>query len=812
MTAINSSTGDQTTQYVYGTTLADSDIASSLLKAAEIYPDSEDGDDQVRFAYNRQVQVKQTTDQNGTVHQFEFDKLGRQIHDRVTTVGTGVDDAVLRLSTEYEVRGMKSKLTSWNNASVTSGDVVNECQFEYNDFGQLVTEYQEHGGEVNTSTTPKVQYGYADGSANTIRPTSLTYPNGRVIAYTYGASGSIPDAISRVDAIEDDDDTALAQYSYLGGSVPAPSLMGNGQTDARFVITDYTEPQIKLTMVNLSGSNDPDTGDIYSGFDRFGRVKDNRWYNYNTSSDVDRIKYGYDRNGNRTYRENTVAASYGKHFDEKYLNDLIDRLSHMDRGDLTALHDAITNKTFAQCWTLDATGNWKGFRQDDTGDGTWDLNQSRASNPVNEITGITEFAGPSWVTPAYDAAGNMTTMPKVANATVSQTCAYDAWNRLISVAEEPTTVSGYVYDAAKRRIIQQSYTFGVLTESRHLYNTEPSKWQVIEERLGTTPDSADAQCQFVWGLRYVDDLMLRDRDTDSEGTLDEQLYCLQDANWNATTLADSGGAAVERFSYSPYSMPAYLTAAFGYRAQSSYNWETLYSGYHFEIGTGLYHVRNRVFDSCLGTWLQRDPLGQSAGMNLHEYIQSRPMLLTDPTGLIPPQVLAAIGGCIAGAIGGAIGPILEALATALSPWEKPGCFSTTYTACNIGCNAITGCLGGALTGFIVSSNPALAGSAGCLGGFVSSALSALCTAYFGCSPLTVCDAGIIAGSTIAGCWSGPSGLTEHSVGNSVLELIWDSLKEVVGYVASSSGLFSGVLNANIGLSTTVCEGVADVFT
>ncbi|MEZ6131594.1 MAG: hypothetical protein R3C59_23230 [Planctomycetaceae bacterium] len=28
---------------------------------------------------------------------------------------------------------------------------------------------------------------------------------------------------------------------------------------------------------------------------------------------------------------------------------------------------------------LDETGNWEGFKQDDNGNGTWDLNQSRTS-------------------------------------------------------------------------------------------------------------------------------------------------------------------------------------------------------------------------------------------------------------------------------------------------------------------------------------------------------------------------------------------------------------------------------------------------
>jgi hypothetical protein len=78
-------------------------------------------------------------------------------------------------------------------------------------------------------------------------------------------------------------------------------------------------------------------------------VKDNRWYNYGTSSDTDRIKYGYDRNGNRTYRENTVATANSAKFDEQYLYDLLDRLKHMDRGQLTALKDSITNRS--EKWT-----------------------------------------------------------------------------------------------------------------------------------------------------------------------------------------------------------------------------------------------------------------------------------------------------------------------------------------------------------------------------------------------------------------------------------------------------------------------------
>ena len=81
LTAKNPATGDQVTTYVYGTTLADSDIARKDLLRAEIYPDSDDvadplGNgvdgiyDRVEYRYNRQGERTEKKDQNGTVHVY----------------------------------------------------------------------------------------------------------------------------------------------------------------------------------------------------------------------------------------------------------------------------------------------------------------------------------------------------------------------------------------------------------------------------------------------------------------------------------------------------------------------------------------------------------------------------------------------------------------------------------------------------------------------------------------------------------------------------------------------------------------------
>ena len=69
------------------------------------------------------------------------DKLGRPQHDRVTTVGSNVDTGVLRLTRSYEVRGLLSQSTGYDNAAVGSGNVVNDIQYAYNGFALLTTEY-----------------------------------------------------------------------------------------------------------------------------------------------------------------------------------------------------------------------------------------------------------------------------------------------------------------------------------------------------------------------------------------------------------------------------------------------------------------------------------------------------------------------------------------------------------------------------------------------------------------------------------------------------------------------------------------------
>ena len=114
-----------------------------------------------------------------------------------------------------------------------------------------------------------------------------------------------------------------------------------------------------------------------------------------------------------------------------------------------------TSGTFEQQWGLDATGNWKTFKQDNDGNGTWELNQTRTANKANEITGITNSVGVAWATP---------------------TEALEIWRagvvNLLMCQFESRKIRALTYPARLSTCLDPSkdaYTSGTLTEAWHYY-------------------------------------------------------------------------------------------------------------------------------------------------------------------------------------------------------------------------------------------------------------------------------------------------------------------------------------------------------
>ena len=60
----------------------------------------------------------------------------------------------------------------------------------------------------------------------------------------------------------------------------------------------------------------------------------------------------------------------------------------------------------------------------------------------------------------------------------------------------------------------------------------------------------------------------------------------------------------------------------------------IYCGYRYDAETENYYARNRYYSQVLGRWLTRDPIGYQGGINLYEYVASRPVGNVDATGLV----------------------------------------------------------------------------------------------------------------------------------------------------------------------------------
>ncbi len=621
----------QTTTYVYGSTVDDSGVARSDLLRAVIYPDSDDtaayagpvptlddgadgAFDRVQYTYNRLGQQITYTDQNGTEHTYTYDDLGRVVSDSVTALGANVDDSVMRIDRSYEVRGLLEWVTSYD----ADDDVVNEVKRTYNEYGQLVREYQEHeGAVVSSGADPSlwVAYTYSD-AAHGLRPTKVFYPNHVTEAswIFFGYGGQEDSQLNRLKAIRDVNNTILTVYGYVGLST--------------IYMENYAEPDVKLDY-RIGPEAAP-----YKGWDRFGRVADQVWVKYGAGNGpVDRYRYGYDPAGNRTYRENIQSGLAGKFLDETYTYDGVNRLTGVSRGDYNATTGQLTNLAFAQDWGLDATGNWQTFDEDSNGNGTYDLEQLRTSNAANEIADIWD-----WRDPAYDATGNMTTMPQPDAPADAFEVKYDAWNRLVEVSDGGILIAKYEYDGTGRRIVKQADTeapAGIDHYEHYYYNGV----QMIEMRdtdnPSAVPKSLAPDSRYIWSPRYIDALILRDRDTNGDGDFDQRLYYLSDANMNVTALFDSATrTVVERYVYDPYGKVTVYNANWSATQDpSEIDNAYLYTGRRLDAETGLYFYRARYYHPGLGAFVARDPLGMVDGANLYNYVLSNPLLFVDPLGL-----------------------------------------------------------------------------------------------------------------------------------------------------------------------------------
>ena len=356
-------------------------------------------------------------------------------------------------------------------------------------------------------TTPSVQYVYDDGAtggvASHLRMTDIIYPNGRDISYSYGTAGGADDVLSRMYVIGSGSNT-YSEYTYLGAGT--------------IVTESYLEPQVQLDY----------SANSFAAWDRFGRVLNQVWATYGgTPTTLDGYQYTYDRDSNRTVRTNLTDSA----LNELYGYDSLNRLTSDTR-----------NGTSYQQWTLDSLGNWTGFTNNSQ-------SQTRTFDSANELT-----SGTGMATPAFDASGNMTTVPNPSNPATGLTCTYDAWDRMAEVLSGTTIVAQYQYFGDNRRD-EKLTNYNSSNVPQNVVYYFLSGQQVVETRAGaptSAPTSLPPQYQYLWSDRYIDAPIQRDSFNGSGQIQPSQrLFYLGDANYNVTALVNTSGQVVERYVYDP---------------------------------------------------------------------------------------------------------------------------------------------------------------------------------------------------------------------------------------------------------------------
>ena len=397
------------------------------------------------------------------------------------------------------------------------------------------------------------------------------------------------------------------------------TVLGNSQLSTLNVHQyQYNEGNQRTNQTFMAGNY------MSYAYDDIGQLKTAKGWESDTITPRQHEQFGfaYDKGWNLNRRTNNALVQT---FGVNNLNELTNatRTGNMTVvGNTTTAATSVTlNNSIAELY----------------GDNAFARTNVSLVNGTNTFTAIAENATglkdtniitaylPTPVTYYYDARGNLTNDGR-------RVFYYDDENQLTSVTVSNAWRSEFAYDGMMRRRIRKEYTWQSsawlkTNEVRYVYDGR----LVIQERdtnnltLVTYTRGNDLSGTRE-GAGGIGGLLARTANLPQLTPSVWSAFYHADGNGNITAMVNPSGNRVAQYHYDPYGN---LLDMNGPLAEANL---IRFSSKEHHANSGLVYYLYRYYDSNLQRWVNRDPIEESGGRNLYEFVGSQPVSKFDPLG------------------------------------------------------------------------------------------------------------------------------------------------------------------------------------
>ena len=541
--------------------------------------------------------------------------------------------------------------------TVTTRDRLGRAKVLQDAAGSRSFDYTRHGAlESETFTSgilagQKIEQGFDALLRTRTHAASFGTESLGVTTYGYGPSGAVGSVSGNGNTASyfyHSQQRTLENVTYTSDGEAGPMLQSTRKHDAANRLTRIT------THVNDAGVQKPVDHHAY-GYDALDRIDSHAditgaaWtYGYNARGEVGKAvkklpggttevngrayRYHFDGIGNRTLVEQSrdsgqTARGFG------YTPDALNQYSAITHPSFVDVAGSAAPAANVTVNSASVTRQGGYFRKELSGD--------NASGPQWLVASITDgttttdgsLALPAAsVSPQYDEDGNL-------KSDGLWIYTWDAENRLIRCERSAALVTvgasylriEYAYDSQGRRIRSSSFSSSGATNpaSQILYIFDG--WKCVAELDALSGNQTIRK--YTWGLDLAGDA--GDSSTGNIGALlwlvdtatNKTHIHLYDRNGNVSGLVDA--ATRKRSATYEYDAFGQLTVCYGsYAKNNPFTFSTKFTDYV----TGLCYYGYRWYSPMHGRWINRDPIGESGGVNLYGFVGNNGIVRWDYLG------------------------------------------------------------------------------------------------------------------------------------------------------------------------------------